>query len=220
MNYYRKRSCKISTSVIMRYIVINTILVMGIFSFLGCRSQDEPAGWSKRKTDKWFNDGEWLHGLEAVPDPSVNRKALAVAYFKNQGKWKAAFSFLRRRDLSDLPAGRHEIDGDNVYAMVNEYITKDPENAQFEAHRKYIDIQYMLAGRELIGLAPLNAKSVVTSQFDAANDYELFSVRESVTLKASPGKFFVFFPEDAHCPGLKDGVNSPVRKIVLKVKVD
>jgi YhcH/YjgK/YiaL family protein len=211
---------KISRMGITRYVIINSILVMGIFSFFGCQSSGDPAAWSERQTEKWFYKGEWMKGLEAVPDPSIDRASFAVAYFKNAEKWNKAFSFLKENDLIKLAPGRHDIDGENVYAMVNEYTTLDPEKAQFEAHRKYIDIQYMVAGKELIGLAPLNSKSEVTHQFDAANDYELFSVKESKTLKASPGRFFIFFPDDAHSPGIKDGENMPVRKVVVKVKAD
>ncbi len=204
----------------MRKFIINSILIMGILSLFGCQSDSDPASWSERKTEKWFKKGDWLNGLNAVPDPSINYKSLAIAYFKDTEKWKKAFEFLRSGDLSKLAPGRHEIDGENIYAMMNEYTTRGPDSALFEAHRKYIDIQYMVSGKELIGLAPLSSKTDVTQPYSDAGDAELFHVKGSKSLKASPGRFFIFFPDDAHSPGISDGAAMFVRKVVVKIKVD
>jgi YhcH/YjgK/YiaL family protein len=204
----------------MRKFIINSILTMGILSIFGCQTAKDPTLWSDKKTEKWFLKGEWLNGLNAVPDPSINHKSLAIAYFKNPEKWNIAFAFLRSGDLTKLAPGRHDIDGENIYAMMNEYTTKDPDSALFEAHRKYIDIQFMVSGNELIGLAPLSSKTDVTQPYSDEGDAELFHVKESKSLKASPGRFFIFFPDDAHSPGIRDGAAMPVRKVVVKVKVD
>jgi YhcH/YjgK/YiaL family protein len=103
---------------------------------------------------------------------------------------------------------------------VSEYISKNEESAQFEAHRKYIDIQYVVSGKELINIAPLASVKEVLTPYDASKDIEFVTVSKLIYLKASPSDFFIFFPGDAHRPGLKDGANAPVRKIVIKVKVD
>ncbi|MFO7621111.1 MAG: YhcH/YjgK/YiaL family protein [Bacteroidales bacterium] len=167
-----------------------------------------------------FEKNEWLNGWTVKPDPSVDRKALAVSYFRNMERWNSAISFLKENDLSALELKRYDIDGDNLYVAVSEYLTKNPEEANFEAHRRYIDIQYVVSGKELIGITPISMKNEIIEPFDAERDIEFFTVTSENNLRTSPERFFIFFPEDAHRPGLKDGENSMVKKIVVKVRVD
>ncbi len=68
----------------------------------------------------------------------------------------AALKFLLENELTALPVGRLELDGDNLYALVREYTTKPAEQGVWEAHRKYIDIQYMVSGSERMGFAQLS----------------------------------------------------------------
>ncbi|HSL85327.1 MAG TPA: YhcH/YjgK/YiaL family protein, partial [Bacteroidales bacterium] len=164
--------------------------------------------------------GEWLNGWNVTPDASVNRKALALSWNNNPERWNAAFRFLKENDLAELAPGRYDIDGDNLYVSVSEYLTKNEEDALYEAHRKYIDIQYVVNGVELIGIAPISTKQEVTEVYDPERDIEFFGVSRIQNHEASPGSFFIFFPEDAHRPGLKKGENSMVRKIVVKLITD
>jgi YhcH/YjgK/YiaL family protein len=60
----------------------------------------------------------------------------------------------------------------------------------------------------------------IIQQYDAGKDIEFLSVKTSLLVKATPADFFIFFPEDAHRPGLKEETNSPVRKVVVKIKID
>jgi YhcH/YjgK/YiaL family protein len=71
-----------------------------------------------------------------------------------------------------------------------------------------------------MNIAPLASIKEVITPYDAAKDIEFATVTKIVNYKATPSNFFIFFPCDAHRPGLKDGVNSPVRKVVIKLKVD
>jgi len=202
----------------------NSLLIIVIMTSLsilsGCSGDADPASWSSRKTDKWFEKGEWLNGWQVKPDQSINRKAFAVSYFRNRERWDKAFLFLKSHDLSALEIKRYDIDGDNLYAPVSEYLTKNEEDARYEAHQKYIDIQYVESGKELIGIAPLSQRKDVLEPYDGTKDIEFLTVTGGENRLAAPDRFFIFFPEDAHRPGLKDGENSPVRKIVVKVKVD
>lgn len=184
-----------------------------------CSGSSDPAGWSSDKIDRWFEKGEWLGGWQVVPDESVNRKAFAISYFSNRARWDKAFAFLRDNDLSSLEPKRYDIDENNVYAPVSEYLTKNEEDARFEAHREYIDIQYVVSGKELIGVAPLSAKASELEPYNNTNDIEFFTVSGGENRLATPSRFFIFFAEDAHRPGLKDVENSPVRKVVVKVRV-
>jgi YhcH/YjgK/YiaL family protein len=202
----------------------NSLLIIVIMTSLsvlsGCSGNADPATWSSTKTDKWFEKGDWLNGWQVKPDQSINRKAFAVSYFKNKERWDKAFNFLKSNDLSGLELKRYDIDGNNLYAPVSEYLTKNEEDARYEAHQKYIDIQYVVSGKELIGVAPMSQKKDVLEPYDGTKDIEFLTVTGGENRPAMPDRFFIFFPEDAHRPGLKDIENSPVRKIVVKVKVD
>jgi len=202
----------------------NSLLIIAVMTSLsiisGCSGDTDPASWSSRKTDKWFEKGEWLNGWQVKPDQSINRKAFAVSYFKNKERWDKAFLFLKSHDLSALEINRYDIDGDKLYAPVSEYLTKNEEDARYEAHQKYIDLQYVVTGKELIGIAPMSLKKDVLEPYDGTKDIEFLTVTGGENRLAIPDRFFIFFPEDAHRPGLKDGENLPVRKIVVKIKVD
>lgn len=196
------------------------MLLIIMMSLTGCTNPNDPAKWGSRKINEWFEKGEWLNGWSASPDLSIDRKAFAIAYFKNKDRWNAAFAFLKNNDLSKLEAKRYDLDGNNLYIIISEYNSKDENAARFEIHREYIDIQYVIAGHELIGVAPLSSRTSILEQYDAAKDIEFVSVSQERKFKASPDRFFIFFPSDAHRPGMKDGENSPVRKLVVKIKTD
>ena len=199
----------------------NSLLILIVMATLsGCTGSSDPSAWSAQKIDTWFEKGDWLNGWQVKPDQSVNRKAFAVSYFKNKERWDKAFIFLKTNDLTALELKRHDIDGDNLYAPVSEYLTKNEEDARYEAHQKYIDIQYVVSGKELIGVAPMSQKKDVLEAYDSTKDIEFLTVTGGENLPALPDRFFIFFPDDAHRPGLKDGENSPVRKVVVKVKID
>lgn len=180
----------------------------------------DPSGWSSLEIDDWFEKGEWKEGWSVLPDSSVDRKAFAVSYFNDIEKWKKAFSFLGKMHGKTIENKRYEIDKDRVYAIASSYTTKNEADAQYEAHRRYIDIQYVAVGNELIGCCALSNQKENIQLYDAAKDIEFFTVSGGKNLKASPEKFFIFFPSDAHRPGLKDGKNSEVQKMVVKVIVD
>jgi YhcH/YjgK/YiaL family protein len=200
-----------------------TVIIMIIASFLGftgCKSSIDPSAWSSKKIDSWFEKGQWLNGWTVSPDSSINRKEFAVSYFKNKERWDKAFIFLKTSDLSKLEIKRYDIDGDNLYASVSEYLTKNEDDARFEAHQKYIDIQYVINGIEQISYTPMSFKKDILVPYDAVKDIEFMTVTRSTDMKATPGRFFIFFPSDIHRPGLKIGENSQVRKVVVKVKID
>lgn len=126
-----------------------------------------------------------------------------------------AFDFLQTTDLSTLSLGKHIIDGDKLYAVVFEYETQPQGDKSLESHIKYIDVQYMIEGTEQIGITTLKDQKS-TKEYDHENDYMLFDESfDQITFKK--GMFAVFFPDDLHLPGLDAGMNSKVKKIVVKV---
>src|SRR5512143_2343810 len=87
----------------------------------------------------------------------------------------AGFEFLERSDLAALPMGRHIIDGDSVFALAMQSSSREPSAGKFEAHQDYIDIQYLVSGKEVIGVAPV-AGLQVTTPYDAAKDIVFYAV--------------------------------------------
>jgi len=131
------------------------------------------------------------------------------------GRIAAALELIRGTDFTTIPVGRHEVEGAALYYLVQSYTTKPRGPASWECHRKYLDVQYVVSGREQIGWAPLGALQV-TRPYDAGTDAELLT-GDGDFLTAGPGTFVLLWPEDAHMPGLCAGPPSPVLKVVVKV---
>ena len=204
----------------MKKIILKIMVLISFFGLTGSKNDSDPTSWSNKRIDTWFAKMEWSGGWTVTPDTSINKRDFAVYYFRNKARWRKAFKFLMNSDLAKLELKRYDIDGDNLYAIVSEYMSKNEETTKFEAHRKYIDIQYVISGKEIMNVAPLKTVNDVVEQYDAAKDIEFMTTNKVINYTASPSNFFIFFPNDAHRPGLKSGVSSPVRKIVIKVKAD
>ncbi len=127
-----------------------------------------------------------------------------------------AFEFLGRTDLAELPDGRHEIDGDNVFAVVLREPGRGREGVTLEAHRKYIDIQFCVAGIDEMGWRPLAECTGDGQGFDESNDLEFFTETPAGWASVPPGSFAIFFPSDAHAP--MGGVGD-LHKIIVKLAV-
>jgi biofilm protein TabA len=131
----------------------------------------------------------------------------------------AAFDFLRTANIDQLADGRNAIDGDRLFAMLNRYRTKPPTEAVWESHRKYIDVQYVVRGREWMGYVPLDRAPAVKTPYDDGRDVIFYEPgTDGFVLEA--GQFAVFFPEDIHAPGLVAGTPDDVVKVVVKVAVE
>lgn len=178
-----------------------------------------PEQWSEKELSEWFSNGEWKQGWDAVPDESVNQKEFARLYHENPERWNKAFQFLSEQNLAELEKGRYELEGTDLFANVDEYVTRNEENVLFEAHKKYADIQVLVSGEEKIGVLPLDETSV-TVPYDEEKDIMFLTAGEENYRNAVPGKFFLFFPEDAHRPTVKSTENIPVKKIVVKVRIN
>ncbi|HEX2922083.1 MAG TPA: YhcH/YjgK/YiaL family protein [Bacteroidales bacterium] len=192
------------------------MVLTGLFGMF--RKSSDPSVWSDEKIEDWFYKGEWLNGWKVKPDKSINKKEFAVAYHKDPLRWDAAFKFMSSNNLPQLENKRHDIDGNNVFALVSEYMSKD--EAPFEAHRKYVDIQYVVKGQEQMGVAPLSALKESTVAYDEMKDIEFMTVTNSTYHKATPDNFLMFFPSAIHQPGMKIDQNTQIKKIVIKVRLD
>ncbi len=135
--------------------------------------------------------------------------------------FEKAFQFLSQADLAALPDGRAVIDGDNVYAEVQSYNSKPHAGAKYEAHRRYIDVQYVVSGEEYIGWTPIE-KLNITTPYHIEHDYLLGDVAASdvILVRLQAGQFAVLYPFDAHAPRLAIDAPMAIKKIVVKVAVD
>lgn len=133
--------------------------------------------------------------------------------------FKKALQFLKETDnLIDLPLGRLEIDGERVFALVQEYESKTFNKDMWEAHKKYMDIQYMVKGGEKIKIARIENCKPITP-YNEKDDYWLFSAHGD-EISLSEGQFVIFAPEDVHQPGLMvNGDTQKIRKIVVKAMI-
>lgn len=188
-----------------------------VFLLPPASAQNTNSKWDAKKASKWVKQGEWRKGLAMKLHPSTDMAAFATQYQKNQKVWDEAFRFLNRPDLDTLSPGKYPIDGDNVYASVSVGPNKEFDKTQWESHRKYIDLQYVIKGKEKIGVAPV-AKATVTVPYSEANDIAHYTA-EGKYYVASPGTFFLFFPVNAHRPNIKvDGYDTE-KKLVIKIRV-
>ena len=141
---------------------------------------------------------------------------------KNCGKYASchegfdkAFDFLKKAVSENLPVGRYEIDGDKVFAFIQEYESKP--DSSFEAHKNYIDIQFIISGTEVMKVADI---SQMTVSVPYTEDVMFFENNERASvLVIEEGEYGIFFPWDAHKPGLCfDGKPAQVKKAVVKVR--
>lgn len=149
----------------------------------------------------------------------IDHLSNASSYLGLNKRLAAAFDYLRRTDLSKVEPGTYEIDGRKVYVMVQQYDTKIREKGRWEAHRKYVDVQYVHKGEELFGYA--NLRDLKAGTYDEAKDFlslqgegkgDFFIVRE--------GTFVILLPQDGHMPGIAVSTPQPVKKCVVKVALD
>jgi YhcH/YjgK/YiaL family protein len=132
---------------------------------------------------------------------------------------KKAFEILRDKTLSQKNDGRYEGDGDNLYYIIQHYMTKPVEECKLEAHKKYIDVQFVVSGQEMLYHAPLKGLKTETP-YDKTKDVAFYKVPVDLTaINLRPGMFCILFPQDAHIPGCQLNDPSNVHKIVVKVKI-
>lgn len=132
-------------------------------------------------------------------------------------RFDKAVEFLQGTDLAGLSDGRHDIDGDDMFAMACRDPAKTRDQAKLEAHRKYIDIQVVLDGTDEIGWKSRPTCETVDVEYDAEKDVEFLADPPDAWVAVCPGAFAVFFPEDAHAPLVGAG---ELKKVVVKIAVD
>jgi YhcH/YjgK/YiaL family protein len=123
---------------------------------------------------------------------------------------------------ADSEERRYEIQGDEIFANVESYETRMPEEAVLETHRKYVDIQAVLKGGERLECFARDGLEI-ERPYDEFKDAEFYkrTTPGPTRVDLTPGSFITFFPHDAHMPGLVIGQESKVvKKVVIKIGVE
>lgn len=137
-------------------------------------------------------------------------------YLSQHPGFEKAFKFLRTKNIEAFVTGRHEIDGDNVYAIVSEGEGRPLEDAKLEVHDSYIDIQLLISGNETMGWKDRARCDVGAGAYDDTKDVAFYDDEPEAFFVIEPMNLAVFFPHDAHAPMIGSGF---IKKVVVKVKV-
>jgi len=192
-------NCIMDRRIIYRRIGIGLVISSLIFSITSCSGHKEAKVQMER--DQII----------------INKLQHAERYFKMHPAFEKAFMFLRRDDLAELPAERYEIDGDRLFCMISKGPGQSRSEAKLESHRKYIDIQYIIAGTDEMGWKPTADCEVIDTVYDADKDIMFFKDQPDSWTPVPAGSFVIFFPQDAHAPLVSSG---EIHKAVLKIAVE
>ncbi len=134
---------------------------------------------------------------------------------------KRAIEHCLKTNFSGMALGKHPIEGDDMFAIISAYNTEPKEKKNAECHKKMIDMQFVTEGEEAVGISSNSKNNHIVDPYTEKNDWELYSTTENeyfITLK--PDNYAIFFPEDIHRPACNLNGTSPVRKIIIKIRID
>jgi len=198
-------------NLLLKYKIILYVLALSAIN-ISCYGQQEIV--SEKKIKKWTNKKEWAKGLTLDLHPSVNKDSFYVAYHRNKKLWDAAFAFLKNENLEEIKPGKYPIVGEQVFASVTEAPSHNKEDVKWESHKNYIDLQYIIKGKELIGVADTSTATIIKPYTVDVINY----TAEGKYYTGERGKFFLFFPNNAHRPTIKIDGYDTVKKIVIKIQ--
>lgn len=142
----------------------------------------------------------------------------AELYYGCHAGFKAGFDFIKKVIAEGTEIGKYEIDEKNIWASVQSYDPKE-DNEKFEAHKNYIDIQFIVSGREYMEYAAIK-NCEQTDDYNAEKDVVHYkAVGDKAKLECEENTFAIFFPEDVHKPGIKLVEGVSVKKVVVKVHI-
>ncbi len=204
----------------MKLTILNriTLVITLCFSIKSAAfSQANAQDITEKQVKKWIGKHDWASGLNLNADKSTNAAEFYKQYHAVPVLWQKVFSWLKKTDLDTLTKGRYIIDGDKAYAIITEAPSKELDQTSWESHRNYIDLQYVIRGKEKIGLSPIN-KAILTNTYDEKRDVANYTAAGQYYI-AMPGTFYLFFPADAHRPNIKVDGFDLVKKLVIKIHV-
>lgn len=176
--------------------------------------------WNKKTAGKWIKKNEWAGASGLKVDPTVNAVEFARQYHANKAAWDLVFDWLAKNDPLTCPVGKYILDSLNVSVTITDGPTVHPiQETRWEAHRDKIDLQYVVRGVERMGTAPLAGSSELIP-YNPKSDIGFYQPDEKTAhyVDCKSGTFMLFFPTDAHRPGIFVPGNDTVRKIVFKIR--
>ncbi|HOK65309.1 MAG TPA: YhcH/YjgK/YiaL family protein [Anaerohalosphaeraceae bacterium] len=144
----------------------------------------------------------------------------AFRYETIDSRIAAGLALLNEEYVRTAAEGRYEVQGEDLFFIVQEYATSPFEQGRLEIHQKYLDIQFITSGRECIGYAPLEGLDEL-EPYSESKDIAFYSSNRPVSrLVLETGMFAVFFPQEPHMPGRQAADKpEPVKKIVVKIRM-
>ncbi len=139
-------------------------------------------------------------------------------YFVLGEKFKKAFEYLSSTDFLNIENGEYEINGKDIYAIVNEYQTKPLSAGKWESHKKYVDIQFIVSGIEKMGFTE-SKKTIVLAEYDEDRDVTIYK-GEGQFINVEENHFVIFFTNEIHMPSLAVNIPKQVKKVVIKVAIE
>lgn len=126
--------------------------------------------------------------------------------------------YLKKTDFTNVAVGKYEIEGTQIFALVQEHQTSPKAERRAEAHVKNIDIQFVIDGSEMIGFAlPDAGNEVLENLLEQKDNIFYKTVKNEMELLLTSGDYAVFFPEEVHRPCCQFGDNRQLRKVVVKI---
>lgn len=131
---------------------------------------------------------------------------------------KKALAWLKSNDLAAMEAGTYEIEGKDIYAMIQEITTQPVEQRRAEKHDQYVDIQYIISGTERMGYVPYTGAEEILENPEGKDICFFQNLANENYIDVPAGSFCIFFTNDIHRPGAAAGEPAAVRKAIVKVK--
>ena len=143
----------------------------------------------------------------------------ADLYFDSVPRLEQFMHFFNNNDLEEFAAGKIKLDADDLFVNIIDLKGKDEKSLPFAAHKDYIDIQIPLTGDEQMGWKAQEDCQNVTAEYDEGKDVELYKEQATTILNVPVGHFVIFFPSDAHQPGIAPK-GQEFRKLIVKTRVE
>ncbi|GAB2704348.1 hypothetical protein GCM10027037_32350 [Mucilaginibacter koreensis] len=194
------------------------VIIVGSITFKAKAQSNAAFNPTLKQAQQWVKSRKWSNGNTLQVYKGVDAITFYQQYHANEALWKKVFAYLRDHQLEELAPGKYPIAGDSAYVSITENPSRTPEQAKWESHRNYIDLQYVIKGKEKIGVIPV-PQANISVPYDAAKDNANYTSDAGTYYIAQPGTFYLFFPQDAHRPNIKVEGFDVVKKLVVKIKV-
>lgn len=163
-----------------------------------------------KKELQWYKSRTWAEGMSQQMFSGFNYSTFYRQYHADSLRWKKAFRFIKENNLQEMAPGKYPIDSNIVFASVTAGPLRAFEQTKWEFHKDYTDIQYIIKGKEMIGVAPVTVTP--------ANPFAGIDTSAAKYYTARPDTIYMLFPHDAHRPTIQVPGETIVKKLVIKVK--